>query len=165
VYGPGLRPFLLICVLALTGSSAFAQETSVQHHELQYSNEVRGLIRAEMAEIALAIQTISLSLATGDWASVESTSTAIRDSYVMKKSLTDAQKQELKRVLPDPFKQLDGDFHERADKLRMAAANRDAELAAFHFYRLLENCSSCHRTYAANRFPGLSDTKPEAHQH
>jgi hypothetical protein len=111
------------------------------------------------------IQAISLSLATADWQSIRETSGKIRDSYIMKKTLTPAQKEELKHALPERFKHLDGAFHQRADKLAEAAANRDAEAAIFHYSRMIEGCVNCHSVYAQSRFAGFSSEKPPQHDH
>lgn len=158
--------FLAVTGIMLIGSAtAFAQEPPASHSDLQLSQEVRSMLQAEMREIAVAVQAVAVSLATGDWQSIETISENIRASYVMDKNLTDSQRRELEAHLPDHFKRLDAEFHARAGKLGLAAAAHDPETVAFHYYRLIESCATCHMTFAKTRFPGFSSTSPEQHQH
>ncbi|HEU0224923.1 MAG TPA: hypothetical protein VFR29_05770 [Steroidobacteraceae bacterium] len=96
------------------------------------------LLRSEMREIAGGVQVIAVSLATGNWAAVHDAAASIRASYIMEKSLTAEQAEELGRALPEPFKVLDAEFHARADKLAQSAAGR---------------------------FPGLAPTPAQDHHH
>jgi len=66
--------------------------------------------------------------------------------------------------LPAQFKQLDAEFHQRADSLAMAAEAHDPELVVFPFSRLVETCARCHAAYAKSRFPGF-DAEVEQHHH
>lgn len=122
------------------------------------------LLRAEMRELITASQAISVALPTGDWAQIEATSEQMRESYILKKKLTEAQKKEL-GSLPEPFKQLDEQFHLKAEKLAHAASAHDAELTAFYFARLLEGCAECHAAYAQQRFPGLAVQSEDSRHH
>ena len=133
--------------------------------DIKLSPDVLNLLRAEMGEIAGGIQGIALSLATADWMSIQETSTKIRASYIMEKKLTAAQAKELEQALPDHFKQLDTEFHQRAEKLGVAAAAHDPELVAFQYSRLIESCTLCHSTYAKSRFPGFSSLPQQGHSH
>jgi len=80
-----------------------------------------------------------------DWKSVADTSTKIARSYILEQKLTPAQKTELNTSLPEHFKRLDAQFHLEAKKLEAAALNHDAQLATFHYYRLIETCTACHK--------------------
>lgn len=157
----------LLLGLAFASSSLPAGElhSDASKQDIQLSPALMDLLRAEMREISAGMQAISLSLATADWLSIQETSGKIRDSYIMKKTLTPAQKEELKHALPARFKHLDGAFHQRADKLAEAAANRDAEAAIFHYSRMIEGCVNCHSIYAQSRFTGFSSEKPPQHDH
>ena len=118
-----------------------------------------------MREITTGIQNIVPALATADWATIAQTSEKIRASYIMEKSLTPAQLEELEHQLPEPFKQLDAEFHLRAAKLGAAAAAHDSELVVFHYSRLLDSCTRCHAAYAGARFPGFNPPVQEPHSH
>lgn len=152
-------------LLWLGHAMADAHEPRVIADELGLSPDVRALLQAEMREIAGASQAIVILMVSGDWAAIARMSEQIRDSYVMKQNLTDAQELELEEKLPRRFKSLDGEFHSRAERLRFAAASRDSEMIAFHYYRLLETCAACHAEYARSRFPGFSPDAPEHHAH
>ncbi len=149
----------------LGSTTAHAQASSASPNDLQLSQEVRGILQAEMREIAVAVQALVLSLASGDWESIETISENIRASYVMEKNLTDSQRHELEDRLPEYFKRLDAEFHARAEKLGLAATRQDPEAVAFQYYRLVESCATCHSAFAKTRFPGFSSTSPEKHRH
>ena len=157
----------LLVGLVFASSSVPAGEphSDASKQDIQLSPALMDLLRAEMREISAGMQAISLSLVTADWLSIQETSGKIRDSYIMKKTLTPAQKEELKHALPERFKHLDGAFHQRANKLAEAAANRDPEAAIFQYSRMIENCVNCHSVYAQSRFTGFSSEKPPQHDH
>jgi len=133
--------------------------------DIQLSPELLDLLRAEMREISTGIQGIAVSLATADWGSVKQTSAKISASYIMKQSLTPAQANELKQALPEQFKLLDAEFHRRADRLGAAAEAHNAELAAFHYSRLVGSCAHCHAKFASQRFPGFTRAHEKEHHH
>ncbi len=152
-------------IMFLASTPAHAQESPASPHDLQLSQEVRGILQAEMREIAVAVQALVVSLASGDWESIETTSDNIRASYVMEKNLTDSQRHELEDQLPEYFKRLDAEFHARAEKLGLAATRQDPEAVAFQYYRLVESCANCHAAFAKTRFPGFSSARREKHGH
>lgn len=133
--------------------------------EIRLSPALLELLRAEMREIAGGVQVIAVSLATGGWDAVHDAAASIRASYIMEKSLTAEQAAELGRSLPGRFRELDAEFHARAEKLAQAAAARDAELAGFHYARLLETCTRCHAEFAPGRFPGFTPAAAQEHRH
>lgn len=137
-------------------ASTYAAESLPQSQDLMLSPDLTELLRAEMREVASGVQGVTLSLATADWKAIQDTSAKIRASYIMEKKLTVAQTSELEKALPEQFKLLDAEFHQRAERLGAAAAAHDAELVAFHYSRLLESCTRCHSAYANRRFPGFS---------
>lgn len=151
-----------VCICYWTVS---AQQPAASSDEIHLSQDLRTLLQAEMSEIAAASQSIVTAYVSGDWKAIQHISEQIRDSYVMKQSISDAQKQELQDKLPKRFKQLDLEFHARANKLGLAAAAEDPELVAFHYSRLLEACATCHAAYAKTRFPAFSSEPPDAHHH
>jgi hypothetical protein len=104
------------------------------------------------------------AMTAGDWPLVAATAEKIETSYILAQRLTEEQIAELGRVLPPRFKALDSAFHGAAGKLAKAAEARDAELAVFHSYKLMEACVECHAAYAGQRFPGF--VEPQAgHEH
>jgi cytochrome c556 len=147
---------MVIGSLGVVSADTFAAEIQATRQDLRLSPEVLKLLRAEMGEIAGGVQGIALSLAIADWRSIQETSEKIRASYIMEKKLTAAQAGELEQALPEHFKQLDSEFHQRAEKLGQAAAVHDPELVGLHYSRLIEGCAHCHSAYARSRFPGFA---------
>lgn len=161
------RTLVAVAATALfaTGAGALAVGQHQEEGALSLSEDTLELLRAEMRVLAGAVQGMALAIAAGDWQSIESTSRAMRDSYVMAKQLTPAQAEELDTVLPERFKALDLEFHDRAGKLGAAASAHDAEQVVFHYSRLLENCVACHSLYARTKFTGFAAPAREEHRH
>lgn len=155
--------FATVAALLLTLPAAHAEQPAAA--DLHLSPPVRGLLQQEMREVARGTQTLAIALATADWKTLHDTAAMIRSSYIMSRQLSAAQKHELEHALPAGFKQLDAEFHARAEKLAHAAEARDHELAAFHYSRLVESCAVCHSGYARSRFPGFAPLTPPAHGH
>lgn len=144
---------------------AFAAEPPVPAAGVALSAGTLNLLREEMREISAGMQGLALAIASADWQAIHETSARIRESYIMERRLTPAQARELDSALPARFRMLDADFHARADRLGAAAAARDAELAVFHYSRLLESCTVCHAEFARARFPGFAPEDTGTHRH
>jgi len=142
-----------------------AQETPSAQNDLHVSPELTELLRAEMRALLTGIQSIASGITTADWKTVADKSAQIRASYILDQKLTPAQREELDTSLPEYFKRLDSDFHIEAEKLEAAATNHDSQLVTFHYYRLIETCTTCHAIYAASRFPGFKPSTENAHRH
>lgn len=142
-----------------------AQEVPVAKSDLELSPELMELLRAEMRALLSGVQSLPVGIATADWKSVADASGQIGASYILDQKLTPAQKKELNTSLPEHFKRLDAHFHLEAKKLEAAAANHDAQLSAFHYYRLIETCTACHTIYAPSKFPGFSPDAKHEHNH
>lgn len=159
--------FSVFMVAGLTAAvaPAHAAGPATAPQSLALSPGTLALLRAEMVEIAGGVQGIALALASADWHTIAKTAERIRASYVMEQSLSPEQAAELEQQLPEAFRQLDSAFHQRAEKLAIAARSGDAELVAHHYARLMEGCVSCHAAYATARFPGFAPTPPQEHRH
>lgn len=157
--------FTLLLAAAPGPVPAAAGEVPAQQQDLALSPDLMELLRAEMRELLSGVQQLAAGIATADWKQVTETSARISASYLLNRELTPAQKSELAGSLPEYFRRLDANFHREAEKLRSAAGNHDAQLAAFHFYRLIDTCTACHSSYAVSRFPGFAPTAEEAHRH
>ena len=156
---------IVLCAILLCGIPVHAQEASGGKHDLHLSAGLMELLRNEMRALLDGVQSLPAGIATADWKRVADTSARIRATYILEQALTAAQKQELDTSLPEHFKRLDSDFHHEAMKLEAAARDHNAQLASFHYYRLLEACTACHAVYAASRFPGFSSAQKHAHDH
>jgi len=160
-----IRAVFLVLGLCIAAVQASGAEPPAEPRKVELSPGLLGLLRAEMAEVAKGMQGLVVALATADWPAIAATSARIRASYLMAQQLTPEQAAELGRALPERFQQLDAEFHARAARLEAAAAARDAELALFHYSRLVESCVACHSAYAVNRFPGLGTAAEQGHHH
>ena len=157
--------FLFLSTLYFGVCPAGAEQTTPVKQDLHLSNDLTELLRAEMRALLNGVQSLAAGIAIADWKTVANTSSKIRASYILDQKLTPAQKKELTTSLPEHFKRLDSHFHLEAKKLEVAAANHDPELSAFHYYRLIETCTTCHTIYAQSRFPGFSSAARHPHKH
>jgi hypothetical protein len=159
-----IKSVLFVCLsLLLVESTVIAKPAGQPNPQLPLSAELMGLLRAEMQALLGAVQTIPAGIATGDWHQVVETSAQVGASYILEQKLTASQRQELKDKLPALFKHMDAAFHAEAKKLEAAAKQHNAQLASFHYYRMLETCSACHADFASTRFPGFA--QPAGHEH
>jgi hypothetical protein len=156
---------VFLSVVMLSVVSASAQETPSAKNDLKISAELLEMLRAEMRALLTGVQSLPAGIAMADWKSVANTGAQMRASYILDKKLTAAQRKELGTSLPEHFKRLDADFHLESKKLEEAATNHDAQLSAFHFYRLIETCTACHSIYATSKFPGFTPTTKHTHDH
>lgn len=160
-----LAMIIVTCGLVAVPVHNHAAEPHAAHQAVKLSPDLMSLLAEEMREIAAGVQGIALSLATADWNAIVETSAKIQASYILDKKLTVAQSRELEHALPVNFRELDAEFHRRAEKLGAAAAVHDFELVAFHYSRLIEGCAQCHSVYARQRFPGFSSPGQQGHHH
>ena len=154
-----------IAALAAAAAISGARPAMAEPGEIRLSPALLELLRAEMREVTAGVQVIAASLATANWDAVHDAAANVRASYIMEKSLTPEQSRELGQALPESFRELDAEFHERALKLALAAEAHDAELAGFHYARLLDSCTRCHARFAGARFPGFGAPAAQEHRH
>lgn len=162
------KPVVLVNLLALflASSACWAASESSRTSEptLSMSQGLLELFQAEMRELLTGTQAIAVAIPVADWHTVITVSHKMGASYVLEKDLTEAEQREL-AALPQQFKELDGSFHARTDKLAKAAIERDAEAVAWQFSRLLENCAACHMQHAKERFPNFRPEPSGQHLH
>ena len=157
--------FISLIATSMSWGTACAQEPHSTHNGLHLSPKLTELLRSEMKAIMTGVQSLAVGIATADWKSVADTSAQIKASYILDQKLTPAQRNELMTSLPEHFKRMDSDFHHETKKLEVAATNQDAQLASFHYYRLIETCTACHTQYATSKLPGFSPAKETGHEH
>ena len=135
-------------------------------NEIHLTADLRHLLRQEMVAIENAMKALIPAISSGDWGAVNAIAQKISDSFIMKQKLTPAQKEELHRVLPHRFIEMDQDFHSSAGMLAHAAEMKNADVVNFYFYKLNNACVECHSQYATQRFPGLvNGSAGDSHQH
>lgn len=159
-----INVLVLVYSLASAGTTTgMAPPEQSDQSSLSMSPGLLELYRAEMRQLLVGTQAIAVALPTGDWDSIIVTSRKMQKSYVLEGELTAAQVEEI-AGLPESFQDLDQAFHARTEKLAAAAADKDAEAAAYQFSRLLETCAVCHARFAQSRFPAFpSEPAEEAH--
>lgn len=133
--------------------AAHAQENGAIGPQL--SERLLGLLKEEMNLVQGGMERALRAIAAGDHDAVYENGRDIYKSFILDQQLTEQDRQELMSVVPHGFLELDRAFHDTAHKLAKAGRDKDSELQAFYFSRLVESCTACHARYADNRFPGL----------
>lgn len=130
------------------------------------SPELRELLKKEMLALQNGMMSVIPAYASGNWSQIESIAHKMKNSYILKQSLTDEQAEELHTSLPESFIKLDQQFHYLSGMLEHAAKNKKAELVGFYFSKLSESCVSCHTQYATHKFPAFAPKKKtDKHEH
>jgi len=146
-----MKQFILIALL--WAGAVHAAETKGAE---ALSDDLRGLLSQEMLELEKGMHSIFSNMVRGEYAPIESTALKIRDSFILKKNLTDAQRKELQK-LPKAFIMLDQSFHEAAGDLANAAEFGDKEGVVTYYTQMSQKCVQCHSTYATHRFSSFDD--------
>ena len=128
------------------------------------SAELRGLLTKEMLALQGGMIAIIPAYVSGNWSEIESIAGTMKNSFILKQSLTDRQLKELHTSLPASFMKLDQQFHYLAGMLEHVAKSKKPELVGFYFSKMSETCVSCHTQYATHKFPALLPEK-EASEH
>ncbi len=132
---------------------------------IEWTPSIHSALVKEMQAITVNYQNLVSALAQGDWKIVAENSHAIYSSFILKQELSQEDMEDLHRILPERFIEMDAKFHDHAKKLAMAAKNHDPELAAIYSGKLMEGCVNCHQSYANKRFPGFAEEKKSEHSH
>ncbi len=164
IWLPYTLPLLLI-LLPVVGQ---AKESS-GHQEAQgiesLSTDVRQLLSEEMKALQSGMMSIIPAAVSGNWSEVEVTARKMKESYIFKKKLTEAQAKELHAVLPPAFVKMDQRFHYLAGMLEHVASERKSELVNFYFSEMNASCVNCHSEFATHRFPALIPEKDAGQSH
>jgi hypothetical protein len=130
------------------------------------SHVLHHLLIKEMQALQTGMMSIIPAYISGDWVAIESTAMKMKNSYILKQNLTDAQMHELHSLLPNAFIEKDQRFHYLAGMLEHAAKNKKPELINFYFSEMNESCMDCHAQFATHRFPELlPKIKKQEHSH
>ena len=121
------------------------------------SEDVRALLSQEMRQIEKGMQNIFSHIVKGEHEEIAKIATQIHDSFIFKKSLTDAQRTELKEKAPKAFIELDRTFHATAGQLAEAAEFDDKVQIQENYLKMMGLCVQCHSTYASHRFSTFED--------
>jgi len=151
----------LLLILTCLLSFALAAEPTTDHSQHQHEalplpEDIRPLIRQEMNELKQAMESLVFLVISAQWLDIEKLATSIENTFIMKKTLSKKQMQQLHSVLPPSFKQYDKVFHGYAGKLAAAAKDHNIELVQFYRYKMNEACTSCHAAFANHLFTGFN---------
>lgn len=165
-----MKKYISLFLVLIMSSMSYAAEHEGTKHKMEnalgLSEAISDLLKQEMNEIKKGMESLILSIASGDWQKITETGKNIKHSYIMKNKLTKVQRHELHKTLPKQFKEIDKKFHYYAGMLSHVAAERDAELVNFYFYKMNESCVACHSKFVKNRFEGFkSGNKHEKNHH
>ena len=152
----------LISIALFVASSLSYADSGIK----SLSPELRTLLSKEMQALEEGMKSILPAYISGDFVEVANIANKMKNSYILKKSLTQAQKHELMTKLPKSFLRSDQKFHEYAGMLNHVAEKENLELIGFYYSKLSESCVSCHSEHASHRFPGLkAKSSKEDHHH
>ncbi len=129
------------------------------------SPDLRDLLSQEMQALQKGMISIIPAYGSGNWAEIETTARNMKNSYILKKNLTQAQAKELHTVLPQEFIEKDQWFHYLAGMLEHAAKNKKPELINFYFSEMNESCAGCHSAFATHKFPAFKQKQKEQDEH
>ncbi|MDM5270826.1 cytochrome c [Sulfurovum sp. zt1-1] len=145
--------FLGIIIALTTGILATENQKGVEG----LSGDTRSLLAEEMRHIEKGMHSIFSNIVKGEYEEISKMATDIHDSFIFTKSLTQAQREELKTNLPQGFIELDRSFHATAGKLSEAAEFEEKKAVEENFSKMMGLCVQCHSTYATQRFKTFSE--------
>jgi len=163
-----IRIILLVSILPALSYG----EEKIKHKEHESTSEVealsddlRNLLSQEMQALQNGMMAIIPAYVSGNWKEIETIAGKIKNSYILKQSLTESQAKELHSVLPHEFIEKDQRFHYLAGMLEHVAKKKKPELINFYFSKMSESCVSCHEAFATHKFPALIPKAEEKHMH
>jgi hypothetical protein len=138
----------------------------VKKTALNLSTDIKSLLQQEMQLLQHGMQDLVPAIISGDNEKITAIAQKMQQSYLLKKKLTQTQRQALHNSLSSTFLQLDQDFHRLAGMLAHVSEKKKTELVSFYFYKLTEACVQCHQEYAQQRFPTLRNARlKQSHDH
>ena len=129
-------------------------------------SDLRELLSQEMKALQNGMMSIVPAYVSGNWDEIAVTAGKMKNSYILKQSLTESQVKQLHSALPHAFIEKDKNFHYLAGMLEHVAINKKSELINFYYSKMVESCVGCHEAFATHKFPALSSKKAKGeHKH
>lgn len=147
-----LRKLSLLAALCLVLSSSSLAEEPVTP---KLTDNLRQLLQEEMQAIQAAMISIHTAMVLGQHATVAEQARQIHDSFILKQSLTEQDRKDLKAAAPAGFIALDQEFHRHAALLADAGRNKKSQEQGRLFSAMTRSCIECHGTYVSDRFPDV----------
>lgn len=132
------------------------QSKQITPAKINLPTEIRMALIKEMVKLETDMQELLSYLAKGQSKQAEETAMSIYQSFIMKQELSKKQLEKLPKLLPKDFVQLDRNFHNNAKQLAEAAGQNNFESAMNVYNQMTSACVTCHKNFAAKRFPGLA---------
>lgn len=160
---------LALSFMPLANAEDHSEGHSKGHSKVDIENlseGIRVLLKKEMQAVELGMKDIVSANLAGDTKAISAIAMKIKESFILKQSLTKSQKHELHTKLPSDFIRQDKDFHYMAGMLAHAADMKKPELVNFYYSKLFEACSSCHKVHAQHRFSNFTlEDHSRSHEH
>lgn len=119
------------------------------------TEKLSSLLQQEMRSIQGAMASIHSALVMGNNERVAEQAQQIHDSFILKQSLTEQDRKDLKSAVPEGFIKLDKEFHQLAAALAKAGREKNTKKQHKLFSKMTEQCLQCHSKYVSDRFPNL----------
>ena len=158
--------FLTALAAPQAGFAADHGHDEAKHKSVEnLSPELRALLQQEMQALQNGMIAVIPAFVSGDLGTVETIAKNMKDSFILKQSITREQMHELHSTLPEQFLKMDQEFHYFAGMLSHTANRKKLELVNFYLSKLTESCVACHAQFATHKFPGLASGKPMGDHH
>ena len=139
--------------LSFAGNKTDISDPNTPQPIIKLSPETRDLLIREMRELQSGMKKIVPAITAKEWEKIATIGEQMENSYIMKKSMTQAQMHELHMSLPKDFQELDHFFHHSAGQLAQAAKQEDHSKVSYYYLKMTEACVNCHTLYATHKFP------------
>lgn len=153
---PTLLTILLLVAMTALPVYVGAESSDTEPVTARLTDKLRGLLQAEMQQVDQAMSTIYTAIVTGDHATVAERARAVHESFILKQSLTPADRKDLQRAVTADFVTRDKAFHQSAAELARAGQQADTRAELEQFEAMTRQCAGCHARYVGDRFPGVS---------
>lgn len=149
----------ILVTLLLTINLALGQ---TKNKDYKLTGEVRKVFREEMSKIDSTFQEMNHHLVRGNLISYRNCVRKIKEGFVLKSKLTIEQHKEIDSKLSKRYDFYDSKFKRHLRKLSYAAKKRDLELINFYHGKVLEDCTSCHKSVVPEKFPNFKSKKKKS---
>ena len=159
-----MKSIIILTLLAiLTPSVSYAENTKGVE---ALPSDLRELLSQEMNALQNGMMSIIPAYVSGNWDEIAITAGKMKNSYILKQSLSESQVKQLHSILPHEFIEQDKNFHYLAGMLEHVATNKKSELINFYYSKMVESCVSCHEAFATHKFSALSSKNVKGdHKH
>ena len=124
--------------------------------QLDLPDDLRGKLIGEMKMVVKRMGVLLRHLSTGDAQKAGTTAGTIRDTFILKKGLTQEERERFDSLIPKDFVKREQAFQGELEKLLADLETEDFSSAIQRFAAMGQACLACHATFATERFPGLA---------